>query len=82
MADEADRQDDGEPVALDIAVDQAVAACDGDPRVAVAALIVLVDTMEGELEAIRGEVERIESAVSAGYTRRTPKPRIERATET
>ena len=59
-------------VELEAAVDQAVAACDGDPRAAVAALLVTLDATEAELEALRGEVERVEAAVSGGYVRRTP----------
>ncbi len=57
-------------VELEAAVDQAVAACDGDLRAAVRALLVTLDATEAELEALRGEVARIEAAVSGGYVRR------------
>ena len=57
-------------VELEAAVDQAVAACDGDLRGAVRALLVTLDATEAELEALKGEVARIEAAVSGGYVRR------------
>ena len=69
MAAEPVGQREGEPIALDTAVDEAVAACDGDPRATVAALLVTLDATERELEALRVEVARIEAAVSGGYVR-------------
>ena len=65
----------GEEVALKAAVDEAVAACEGDARAAVAALLVTLDATERELEALRIEVTRIEAAVSGGYVRRNLKRR-------
>ena len=65
----------GEVVALETAVDQAVAACEGDARAAVAALLVTLDATERELEALKVEVARIEAAVSGGYVRRNLKRR-------
>ena len=60
----------GEPMSLDAAVDQAVAACDGDPRAAVAALLVTLDATEQVLASLKEEVERIGAAVSRGYIRK------------
>jgi hypothetical protein len=37
------------PDALEIATDRAIAACDGDPRAAVQALIIAVGLLESEL---------------------------------
>ena len=55
--------------ALEAAVDDAVAACSGDVRAAVRALLVTLDATENELEALKVEVARIEAAVSGGYVR-------------
>ena len=57
-------------VELEAAVDQAVAACDGNHRAAVRALLVTLEAMESELDVLRGDVARIEAAVSGGYVRR------------
>ena len=73
MVDEPEQHGGGEPIALDAAVDQAVAACDGDPRAAIAALLVLLEANEEQLEALRIDVERIEATVSGGFVRRKPK---------
>jgi hypothetical protein len=50
------------PASLDAAADQAIAACGGDAREAVKALIVANDFLEAQLDEIR-------SSVSAGYAR-------------
>ena len=55
---EPDEQDDG----LEAAVDQAIAACGGDTRAAVSALIVANNFLESEM----GESKK---AVSHAYTR-------------
>lgn len=47
---------------LELAVDQAIAACGGDTRAAVRALIVANDFLESEIAAL-------EKAVSHAYTR-------------
>ena len=70
MADETDGEPASEEVALETAVEQAVAACEGDARAAVAALLVTLDATERELEALKVEVARIEAAVSGGYVRK------------
>ena len=75
MVGKVDGNSDGEPTALDVAVDQAVAACDGDLRATVRALLVTLDATDSELEALRGEVARIEAAVSGGYIRRAARRR-------
>ncbi len=72
---EADATNDA--TALEAAVDQAVAACDGDLRAAVRALLVTLDATEADLEALKVEVARIEAAMSGGYLRgklRHPEP--------
>ena len=51
-----------EPVDLDVAADQAIAACGGDAKEAVKALLVANDFLEAQLDEIR-------SSVSAGYAR-------------
>jgi hypothetical protein len=51
-----------QPVDLDVAADQAIAACGGDAREAVKALLVANDFLEAQLDEIR-------SSVSAGYAR-------------
>jgi hypothetical protein len=53
---------------LEAAVDQAIAACDGDAREAVKALIVANHFLETELEKLR-------AAVSSGYARGQLLPR-------
>jgi hypothetical protein len=47
---------------LELAADQAIAACGGDPREAVKALIVTVDFLEAQVDELR-------AAVSKGYSR-------------
>jgi hypothetical protein len=47
---------------LDLAADRAIAACGGDAREAVKALLVANDFIEAQLEELR-------SSVSAGYAR-------------
>ncbi|XUM20612.1 hypothetical protein ACRAVF_24230 [Bradyrhizobium oligotrophicum S58] len=53
---------DTEDLALDAAVDQAIAACGGDPRAAIRALIIANDFLETEV----GELMK---AVSHAYAR-------------
>ena len=51
---------------LEQGVDEAIAACDGDPRAAVRALLVIIELMEREQETLAG-------IVSNGYAGgRTP----------
>ena len=50
------------PIDLDLAADRAIAACGGDAREAVKALLVANDIIEAQLEELR-------SSVSAGYAR-------------
>ena len=47
---------------LEAAADQAIAACGGDARETVKALLVAVDFLEAQLDELRG-------AVSSGYAR-------------
>jgi hypothetical protein len=48
---------------LEVAADQAIAACGGDAREAVKALLVTVDFLEAQVDELR-------TAVSTGYARR------------
>lgn len=75
MADETSGKSVDEVVALETAVEEAVAACEGDARAAVAALLVTLDATERELEALKVEVVRIEAVVSGGYVRKNLKRR-------
>ncbi len=67
MAEDATAPDPTE--ALEAAVDEAIATCDGDPRAAVRALLVTLDVTEREVASLKAEVARIEAAVSDGYVR-------------
>jgi hypothetical protein len=58
----------GSPTSLEAAADQAIAACDGDAREAVKALIVANAFLETDLEKLR-------AAVSPGYARAMLLPR-------
>ena len=60
---------------LDLAADQAIAACGGDPREAVKALIVANDFLEAQLEQLR-------TKVSTGYARGRLSPARKRKDET
>jgi hypothetical protein len=51
-----------QPVDLNVAADQAIAACGGDAREAVKALLVALDFLEAQAAELR-------AAVSAGYAR-------------
>jgi hypothetical protein len=63
-----------EPVDLEVAADQAIAACGGDAREAVKALIVANDFLEAQLEELR-------TKVSTGYARGRLPPARERKDE-
>jgi hypothetical protein len=63
------------PVDLDAAADQAIAACGGDAREAVKALIVANDFLEAQLDELRAKV-------STGYARGRLPPARERKDET
>jgi hypothetical protein len=57
------------PLDLDVAADQAIAACGGDAREAVKALLVANDFLEAQLD-------ELQSKISAGYARgRLPRAR-------
>ncbi len=75
MVGETSGEAAGEVIALETAVEEAVAACEGDARAAVAALLVTLEATERELEALKVEVARIEAAVSGGYVRKNLKRR-------
>ena len=51
-----------QPADLDVAADQAIAACGGDAKEAVKALLVAVDFLEAQTTELR-------ASVSAGYAR-------------
>jgi hypothetical protein len=63
-----------QPVDLDVAADQAIAACGGDAREAVKALIVANDFLEVQLGDLRAKV-------STGYARGRLPPARERKDE-
>jgi hypothetical protein len=62
MPVDPDRQPQPEPDRLEVATDQAIAACGGDARNAVKALIVANEFLEAE-------VKQLQAAVSNGYAR-------------
>ena len=55
--------------ALETAVDEAIASCDGDARGAVRALLLALDVYAAEVAALRDDIARIRAAVSPGYVR-------------
>lgn len=59
-----------EAAALEAAVDQAIAACGGDPRAALRTLVVALGTYEQEVGDLRREVDALTAALSHGYARR------------
>jgi hypothetical protein len=63
-----------QPVDLEVAADQAIAACSGDAREAVKALIVANDFLEAQLDELRAKV-------STGYARGRLPPTRERKDE-
>ena len=63
-----------QPVDLEVAADQAIAACGGDAREAVKALIVTNDFLEAQLDELRAKV-------STGYARGRLPPTRERKDE-
>jgi hypothetical protein len=62
MLADPERQPPSEPDQLDAATDQAIAACGGNARNAVKALIVANEFLEAE-------VKQLQAAVSNGYAR-------------
>nr|WP_245323948.1 hypothetical protein [Bradyrhizobium shewense] len=56
---------------LELAADQAIEACGGDPREAVKALLIAIDFLEAEANKLR-------AAVSKGYSRGRHGPQRER----
>jgi hypothetical protein len=62
------------PVGLDLAADQAIAACGGDAREAVKALIVANDFLEVQLDELRAKV-------ATGYARGRLPPARDRKDE-
>ena len=67
----ADREEAGDPAPdiLEDAVDRALAACDGNPRATIRALLIALDATEQQVGALKSEVARIEAVVSDGYVR-------------
>jgi len=62
MPPDSESQPSPEPDRLELATDQAIAACGGDARDAVKALIVANEFLEAQMEELRGDV-------SKGYAR-------------
>lgn len=57
------------PDGLEAAVDAAIAACDGDLRGAVRALVVTLDAYEAEIAALQEETASLRAVISPGYVR-------------
>lgn len=60
------------PMAADsrgLGIEETIAACGGDTRAAIAALLVLVDHLKAELAERDGEIAAIAASVSRGYSR-------------
>ncbi|MBP0581476.1 hypothetical protein J8I29_19260 [Labrys sp. LIt4] len=54
---------------LDTRVDKAIAACDGDARAAVRALIILTDHLQADLAAQTEAASRLAEGISRGFMR-------------
>ena len=61
---------------LEAAIDAAIAACDGDPRAVIRALIVANDLLLEQNETLTKELDWAWHWVSPGYTRSTNKRRM------
>ncbi len=55
--------------ALEATVDKAIAACNGDTRGAVRALIVTMSVYEAEIAALQQETASLRAVISPGYVR-------------
>ena len=60
------------PDPLDVALEQAVAICDGDVCAALRAALVANSFLTAEVERLTAEVERLTQAVSFGFLRKKP----------
>jgi hypothetical protein len=60
------------PDPLDVALEQAMAICDGDVRAALRAALVANSFLTAEVERLTAEVERLTQAVSFGFLRKKP----------
>lgn len=61
---------------LEAATDAAIAACDGDPRAAVRALVVANNFLTEHVDALSKELDYTWRWISPGYTRSTNKRRM------
>ena len=61
---------------LEAATHAAMAACDGDPRAAVRALIVANGFLTEQVDALTRELDEVWKWVSPGYTRSTNRRRL------
>lgn len=59
----------GPPLDLDARVDKAIAACDGDARAAVRALIILTDHLQADMAAQTEAASRLAEGISRGFMR-------------
>jgi hypothetical protein len=57
------------PVDLDAAADQAIAACGGDARGALKALIVANDFLEAQLDELRANIDRLCAGTASACAR-------------
>jgi hypothetical protein len=65
-----------QPDDLDLAVDAAITACDGDPRATIRALIVANSFLTEQVDALAKELDWAWHWISPGYTRSTNKRRM------
>ena len=65
-----------QPDDLDTAVNAAIAACDGDPRAAIRALIVANSFLTEQVDTLTKELDWAWHWISPGYTRSTNKRRM------
>ena len=65
-----------QPDDLDLAVDAAIAACDGDLRATIHALIVANSFLTEQVDTLAKELDWAWHRISPGYTRSTNKRRM------
>ncbi len=61
---------------LDDAIDQAIAACDGDTRAAVRALLIANNFLIEQVDVLAKELDHAWHWISPGYTRSTGRRRM------
>ena len=69
MPSESPAGSQGDDSGLEAAVDQAIAACGGDLRATIRALVVASDFLKWQVEDLRRQVEDLKKAVSRAFVR-------------